>query len=60
MVVYRTGDLHRAEMARQMIEVQGIKAVVLNQKDSSYLFGVIKVLVMDENRTTAKKLLKEF
>ena len=58
--IYRTGDLYRAELAKKVIEENGIDAVIMNQKDSSYLtFGEIEVLVKPEDEEKAKKLIKE-
>ena len=58
IVVYRTGELHQAEMVKQIIQQNGIEAVIMNQKDSSYLIGNIEVFVKAENETAALQLLK--
>ncbi len=58
IVVYRTVELHRAEMAKQMIQQNGIEAVIVNQKDSSYLIGNIEVFVKAANETFALQILK--
>ena len=59
IVVYRTGELHQAEMVKQIIQQNGIDAVIMNKKDSSYIiFGDIEVLVKPENETAALQLLK--
>jgi hypothetical protein len=60
IVVYRTGELHRAEMAKQMLQQNGIEAVIMNQKDSSYLIGNIEVFVQAENETSRITAIKEF
>jgi hypothetical protein len=58
--IFHTGDLYRAELVKKVIEENGIKAVIMNQKDSSYLtFGEIEVLVKPEDVERAKKLIKE-
>ena len=59
IVIYRTGELHQAEMVKQIIQQNGIDAVIMNKKDSSYIiFGDIEVLVKPENETAALQLLK--
>lgn len=58
--VYKTTDLYRAEMAKQILEGEGIEAVVMNQKDSTYLiFGEIELFVKSENESSAMQLLKD-
>ncbi len=60
VVVYKTVDLYRAEMAKQILEGEGIEAVVMNHKDSTYLvFGEIELLVKSENESSAVQLLKD-
>jgi len=47
-------------MARDILESAGIKVVVLNQRDSTYLtFGEFAVYVPSEFEQTARELLKE-
>ncbi len=60
VVVYKTVDLYRAEMAKQILEGEGIEAVIMNHKDSTYLvFGEIELLVKSENESSAVQLLKD-
>ncbi len=59
-VAYVTGDQYRAEMARQILDQNGIEAVIMDQKDSAYTtFGDIEVFVKGENQEAARELLKE-
>jgi ATP-dependent DNA ligase len=59
IVIYRTGELHQAEMVKQIIQQNGIEGVIMNKKDSSYIiFGDIEVLVKPENEIAALQLLK--
>ena len=49
-----------ADIAIEVLKDNGITAVVLNQKDSSYLaFGDIDVYVHIDNEEKAKELLKD-
>jgi hypothetical protein len=58
--VFLTGELYRAEIAKEILENNGINAVVLNQKDSSYTaFGNIEVYVNEKDETRANELIKE-
>lgn len=57
--VFLTGDSVRAEMARELLELEGINAVVLNQKDTVYqTFGDIEVYVNESDEDTALEILK--
>jgi hypothetical protein len=51
---------YQAAIAKDILEDNGIKVVVLNQHDSVYkVFGSIKVLVPDGEAELAETLLKE-
>jgi type III secretory pathway lipoprotein EscJ len=57
--VFLTGDNIKAEMARELLELEGINAVVLNQKDTVYqTFGDIEVYVNESDEATALEILK--
>lgn len=57
--IYETEQLFQAEMVKNILEENGIKAVVLNQKDSSYgTFGVVNVMVSAGDREKAKEIIK--
>lgn len=49
-----------AEIVRNMLVENGIPAVVLNKKDSSYLFGIIELYVGKEDADTALQLINSF
>ncbi|HBI81549.1 MAG TPA: hypothetical protein DDY04_06355 [Bacteroidales bacterium] len=57
--VFSTSQPWQAEMAKQILEENGIAAVVVNRKDSSYLFGEINVYTELTHADQAKELLKE-
>ena len=57
--VFMTTHDYKAEMAREILESEGIKTVVLNQQDTAYkVFGEYRVYVAEENETRAGELLK--
>lgn len=57
--VFSTSHTWQAEMAKQILEENEIPAVVVNRKDSSYLFGEVAVYTETENAERAKELLKD-
>lgn len=58
--VFLTGELYQAEIARELLEINGVNAVVMNQKDSSYTsFGNIEVFVSENDEERAIEILKE-
>lgn len=48
---------YEAEIVKQMLEENGIAAVILNKQDSSYLFGKIELYVKQEEETFANVLI---
>ncbi|MFA9388835.1 MAG: DUF2007 domain-containing protein [Prolixibacteraceae bacterium] len=58
--VFLTGQAYQAEMAKEILENNGINAVILNQKDSVYLtFGDLEVYVNEKDVDRAVELLKD-
>lgn len=59
-VIYMTTHEYKASMAKDMLENDGIKAVILNQHDSAYQnFGEFSVLVAEMYQSKAVELLKK-
>jgi hypothetical protein len=57
--IYMTVYEYRVEMAREILENEGIDVVIMNQKDTAYqAFGEIYVYVKEENAERAVELLK--
>lgn len=50
-------EIH-AEMVKQMLEANGIPAVLMNKKDSSYLFGKLELFVNQEYVEQAVSLIE--
>lgn len=46
--VYQTENLQRAEIVKSVLEEKGLKPVLINKKDSAYLFGLMEVQVSVE------------
>lgn len=58
--VFLTGELYKAEIARELLENNGINSVILNQKDSTYItFGDIVLYVNEADEEKALEILKE-
>ncbi len=59
MKIYSSDKPYQAELARQVLEENGIQAVVINKKDSSYLmFGETELYVSQDDVIKAKQLIK--
>lgn len=58
--IFMTVFDHQAAIARDILEEAGIKAVILNQHDSTYMsFGEYVVYVPDIDEERAVELLKD-
>ena len=53
-------QMYRAERLKDALEQENISAVILNEKDSSFLIGEIEVYVEESEQTKAEPILKEF
>ena len=56
-VVYADGFPPAVELRRAVLEEHGIPAVVLNKRDSSYLFGFVELLVQEADAVRAESLI---
>ena len=56
-VIYTDGFPPAVELRRAVLEEHGIPAVVLNKRDSSYLFGFVELLVQVEDVPRAESLI---
>ncbi len=57
--IFATDKPYQAELARQILEENDVRAVVMNKKDSSYLaFGESEVYVDRDDVVRAKQLIK--
>uniref|UniRef100_UPI004048AC6E putative signal transducing protein n=1 Tax=Roseivirga sp. TaxID=1964215 RepID=UPI004048AC6E len=55
--VFKTNLAHQAEIVKSVLKDADIQAIILNQKDSSYLFGMIEVKVEKEDTMKALKII---
>jgi len=57
--VFLTGELYQAEIARELLEMNGVEAVILDKKDKVYqVFGDIEVYVNETDEAKALEILK--
>ena len=58
--VFLTGEFYKAEMARDLLEMNSINSVIMNQKDSVYqTFGDVAVYVNELDEEKAIEILNE-
>jgi hypothetical protein len=58
-VVFSTQDIFKAEIIRNILLTNNINAVLMNQKDSSYLFGTVKIYTKKKDIKKAQKIISE-
>jgi hypothetical protein len=58
--VYSTTDAYKAEIIKQVLENEGLSAVVINKMDSSYHIGEIYVNVESEFYEKAIEIVEDF
>lgn len=58
--ILSSDKLYRIEIAKDLLEDEGIESVIVNQKDSLYLFGEIDLYVKKENFDKAVIIVKNF
>ncbi|MBD1421117.1 putative signal transducing protein [Sphingobacterium chuzhouense] len=52
-------DAIRGEIDKQMLDENGIPAVLLNKQDSSFMFGKIDLFVNENDFEQAQRLIQE-
>ncbi len=57
--VFRTDKPYQADIVSNILNENNIKSVVINKKDSMYLFGFIEVYVEDENKDVAIEIINK-
>ena len=55
--IWESPSVQRAEIAKLLLEDNDIQAVVLNKKDSSYLFGFCELYVPQTETENAERIL---
>ena len=58
--VYTANQVYKAEAVKELLSEENIEAVVVNKKDSMYLFGEVELFVQPEDENLATELIKSF
>lgn len=56
-LVYSSNQLYKVELKRQLLEEGDIQAIIVNKKDSAYLFGDIELYVSVEDAFQARQII---
>jgi hypothetical protein len=54
-----SGSINDMELKSAILKAQGLKAVIINKQDSSYLFGEAELYVLQDQVIHAKRVLNE-
>jgi len=57
--IYISTQAHKVEIVKSVLEDNNIKSVILNKKDSSYLFGEIELYVKNDDVIRAKHIISK-
>ncbi len=57
--VYSSPFEHKLEIAQAVLEDEGIRSVIINKKDSFYLFGELELYVHADQVIKAKQIIKK-
>ncbi len=57
--VYSSAFEHKMEITQAVLEDEGIKSVIINKKDSFYLFGELELYVHADQVMKAKQIIKK-
>jgi hypothetical protein len=56
-LVYTSGQLYIAELMKQLLAENDIRAIIVNKKDSAYLFGDVELYVAYEDAFLALQII---
>jgi hypothetical protein len=57
--VYSSSFEHKVEIVSAVLEDHDIKSVVMNKKDSAYLFGELELYVQSDDVLKAKQIINK-
>ncbi len=57
--IYAAGKIYDVELVKGLLEQNGIKSEVLNQKDRAFLTGDVELYVETKDAEKAKKIISE-
>lgn len=56
--VYKTDKKYQADIIIELLDENGIRGVILDKKDSSYMFGNVEIYVAQEFEEKALTIIK--
>ena len=59
VIVYSTSNVFQAEVIKQMLLSNSIDAISMNQKDSSYHFGLVNIYTKEKDMKKAKEIISK-
>ncbi|MFO7998535.1 MAG: DUF2007 domain-containing protein [Bacteroidales bacterium] len=57
--IYGSPFEHKVKIVQAVLEEAGIQGIVLNKKDSAYLFGEVELYVQPEQVIRAKQIINK-
>lgn len=57
--IYTTDASYLAEIAKDLLQKNEIDAVIINKKDTNYLFGILEIYVERDNVIRSNHILKD-
>lgn len=57
VLIFSSSLVHEVEIYRGLLEDNGMEAIIINKKDSAYLFGEAELYVTADNAFYAKQLI---
>ncbi|MCB2221204.1 MAG: DUF2007 domain-containing protein [Bacteroidetes bacterium] len=57
--IYTTTEGYKAEIIKGMLLQHGIESIIINKKDSAYLFGELELYVSSDFAIKANRLVNE-
>ncbi len=57
--IYSSTLEHKIKLVQAVLKDAGIKSVIINKKDSAYLFGELELYVHADNIMNAKQIINE-
>ncbi len=56
-LIYSSNQLYKTELMKQLLAENGIQSIVVNKKDSAYLFGEVELYVSVEDAFQARQII---
>ncbi len=57
--IYSSTFEHKLEIVKAVLEDEGIKSVIINKKDSAYLFGELELYVYADDVLRSKRIINK-